>query len=45
MQKYINAKLYNNYSTHYSQLYLYNLIFAIEQYKTRNSQLNPAFLY
>lgn len=36
MQKHINVKLYNNNSPYYTQLYLYNLIFAIEQCIIRN---------
>lgn len=44
MQKYINVKLYNNYFSYYTQLYLYNFIFASKQYITKNLQLNLAFL-
>lgn len=45
MQKYLNVKLYDNDTSYYAQLYLYDLIFAVEQRITRNSRLNPNLLH
>lgn len=44
MQKHINAELYNNDTSHYVQLYLYDPIFAIKQYIMKNPQLNSKLL-
>lgn len=44
IQRHINAKLHDNDSPHYAQLYLYDLAFAVEQRITRNLQLNPNLL-
>ena len=45
MQRYINSELHDSDSLHYTQLYLYNPIFASKQRITRNPQLNPDFLH
>ena len=44
MQRHINAELYDNNASHYMQLYLYDLAFAIEQKRIWNPQLNPVLL-
>lgn len=44
MQRHFNIELHDNDILHYIQLYLYNLIFVVEQYIIRNSRLNSNFL-
>lgn len=41
MQRHINTEFHDNDSSHYAQLYLYDPKFAIKQYITKKSQLNP----
>lgn len=41
----INVELYDNNTSHYAQLYIYDPIFATEQCITRNLQLKPDLLH
>lgn len=36
MQRHINAELHDNNTSHYIQLYFYNLTFTVEQYIAQN---------
>lgn len=45
MQQHVNAKLPNNNTFYYAQLYFYDLVFAVEQPTMQNFQLNPVLLH